>query len=669
MTTLRGSRMGDGAVAAAGGQGNFSALDRFIKPGWLAPLWVLLAHYLMFMAIFSLGRLFLLALHYDQVALEGINHWKSLLIGLRMDTIITSMVLIIPAFALLTMPKLLARPVQLGLRIYFLLVMLVVVFIECATFPFFAEFEARPNEIFINYLEFPKEVLGNIWASQKPELFIATVLMGITGVLYWRLFAGSFSTAMATRYRWRLALLLPILVLLFIGGRGSFDRRPADISTALYSESRAANEIAKNSSYSIGHSYYRQRKYESKATQYGKMDMEEAYRLVARELDIPVGNDPQRPFLRLEPSHFKRERPKNLVIFVQESLGAQFLEAFGGDPNITPNLNRLAKEGIFFDELYSNGTRSIRGIAGSTAGIYAIPGEGVIKRPKAQRDFFTVASLLKPYGYHSNFFYGGESSFDNMRSWFYGNGFNQIIDEPFYADAKFHGVWGVSDEDLVDRALVEFKTLHEQQKPFVSVLFSTTNHIPFDYPDGRIEPLPGEPKHGVKNAVKFADYAIGRLIDKARQEPYYNDTVFVIVADHNIRVYGNDVVPVNMFHIPGLILGGGIEPMRVERLATQPDVLATALDLTGLDLTYPILGASVFKDTTKNAALMEFHGTYALRRGDKVAVIQPGGKTQTFLYREEHLHPAEDDQELERGARAFVVVLDDLYQQRRYRTF
>lgn len=623
------------------------------------------------MAVFSIGRLLLLMLYLDEITLSATGSFKSLLIGLRMDIIVTSAALVIPTLLLLITPlkSRFRNAIEQGARVYFLTIMSLLIFIECATFPFFAEFEMRPNEIFFNYLEFPKEVLGNIWASQKPHLFGTFLLILAAGSLYWRLSKSVIETTHSTKTPLRLMLLLSVLVLLFIGMRASFDRRPADISLALYSDSRTANEIAKNSLYSIAQSYYHQKKYETKpTTQYGRMQLEEAYRLVSAELDIPLGNNPKRPFLRPEPTHFKTQKPKNLVIFIQESLGAQFMEPFGGDAQITPNLNRLAKEGVFFTDLYSNGTRSIRGISGYTAGLFCIPGEGVIKRPKSQRDFFTIASALKPHGYRSSFFYGGEATFDNMRSWFYGNGFNEIFDEPFFKTAQFHGVWGVSDEDLVDGALSQFKTWHEAGQPFVSVLFSTTNHVPFDYPAGRIKPLPNEPEHGVKNAVKFADYAIGRLIDEARQQPYYDDTIFVIAADHNIRVYGKDVVPVNMFHIPALILGGGVKPKIVDRLSSQPDILATALDLAGIDLEYPILGVSAFKETSKNATLMQFHDTYALRRGDKVAVIKPGGETQTFFYRDEHLLPAPPDAQLQKAALAFVLVLDDLYHSRRYQS-
>jgi phosphoglycerol transferase MdoB-like AlkP superfamily enzyme len=396
------------------------------------------------------------------------------------------------------------------------------------------------------------------------------------------------------------------------------------------------------------------------------MDIDEALTRVKNRLGIESDNELS-PLLRAEPTHFKKQNSKNLVIFIQESMGYQFVATVGGKKDITPNFNRLSAEGIVFKDLYSNGTRSIRGLAGSVAGNFSVPGRGVLKRNKSQTDFFTIATLLKPYGYRSLFLYGGESRFDNMRGWFLGNGFDQIIDQPQFENPSFVGTWGVSDEDLVIKSNETFKNLYEKGEKFAAVMFSTSNHSPFDYPKGKIELVEGVEERSDTNAIKYADYAIGQFIEQARKEAYYKDTVFVIVADHNIRVYGDDMVPVDMFHIPGLILGEGIEAKAYEQLATQPDVLATALDLIGLDLSYPIMGHSIFSDKKQNIALMQFFESYALRVDNKIAVIRPDKAPLTFLYQNKHLVASSSDEELEQDALAFVITLDYLYSEKKYR--
>jgi len=628
----------------------------------------ILKYYLVMVGIFFLGRASLFILYFDKIQESDASIWLTFLYGLRMDTIVASVLLVVPLILLTLFPNRLQKVVEIALKYYYLVVISIIIYIENATFPFIAQYDVRPNYLFVEYLEYPQEVFGMIFAEYKLELFIAFSMISLFIYCFIKNVKNNFNNIFATTYLKRVALFIPILVILFLGVRSSFGHRPANISDAMYSNNRALNEITKNSIHSILYAMYINKAHGSDKLikQYGKMDLAEAYRRVHQTLHIK-SLDKISPLRREEKSHFPLKNSKNLVIFVQESLGYQFVEAVGGEKGITPALNQLAKEGLLFQDLYSNGTRSIRGLAGLTAGNYSVPGKGVLKRNKSQNDYFTIASLLKPYGYHSMFIYGGESRFDNMKGWYLGNGFDEIIDEPKFVNPAFVGTWGVCDEEVALRANREFKKLYEKEEKFVAVMFSTSNHSPFDFPDGKIELIEGVPKKSVKNAIKYADFAIGRFIEEARKEPYYKDTIFVIASDHNVRVYGDDMVPVDMFHIPGLILGEGVEPTIYKNIATQPDILATALDLIGLDLSYPIMGHSIFSDKKRNIALMQFHNSYALRKDDKVAIVRPNKQPLTFLYKEKHLHPTSHDTELEKETLALLIVLNDMYSKKLYK--
>ncbi len=630
----------------------------------------LLKYYGYMILIFFIGRLILFTIYFDDFK-NSSHYWLTFIYGLRMDTITASMLLVIPLVLLSLSPKILAGFIGRLLTWYFLIVLSVLIYIENATLPFFAQYDVRPNYIFVEYLQYPKEVFGTIFADYKLELTIAFAMLGIFIYRYLKLSNNQFLYVFDTRYLTRTALFLPIAFLLFVGIRSSFGHRPANNSDAMYSSNRIINEITKNSIYSIGYAVYTNKKHGSGQLikRYGKMDTDEALARVKASLHISGINhhNPDSPLSRLEKTHFKTDNPKNLVIFLQESVGYQFVEVIGGKKGITPYFNRLSTEGILFKDLYSNGTRSIRGIAGSVAGNFSVPGKGVLKRNKSQRNFFTIASLLRPFGYHSMFIYGGESRFDNMKGWFSGNGFNEIIDQSQFNNPSFIGTWGVSDEDLVIRANQEFIQLHSRGKKFVAVMFSTSNHSPFDFPDGKITLVPGVEKRTDTNAIKYADYAIGQFIKLAKQQDYYQDTVFVIVSDHNVRVYGDEMVPVSMFQVPAMILGGGITPMVYEGIATQPDVLATALDLIGLDLTYPVMGHSIFSDQKQDISLMQFYNNYALRKGNKIAIARPDKQPVTFLYQNKQLIKAESDYELEKDVLAFIVTLDYLYKNQLFR--
>jgi phosphoglycerol transferase MdoB-like AlkP superfamily enzyme len=361
------------------------------------------------------------------------------------------------------------------------------------------------------------------------------------------------------------------------------------------------------------------------------------------------------------------EPPRNLVLLIEESLGAQFVGHLGDRRGLTPNLDALANEGLAFLQLYSNGTRSIRGLAAMSAGFLPLLGDGVLKRPRSQTGFFCLASLLEPHGYQTSFVYGGEARFDNMRGWYQGNGFDVVIEERDYENPTFRSTWGVSDEDLLLKANALFRTQHAQGRPFVSVVFTSSNHKPFELPEGRIEWVEGVPRASVENAIKYADHAVGRFFEVARAEPYFANTVFVIVADHNVKVQGDDLIPIHGFHIPGLILGPGIEPGRHAGLCSQPDLLATALGELGIDLRYPILGNSIHDPGREPFLMMQFNDTYGFRRGDQVAVLRVRQPAETFDLTEGRLHPAAHAIELELDALAWLTVTEDLYQQMLYR--
>ena len=635
----------------------------------------LFKYYLLLISIFFMGRLLLFILYFDNFKNSDVAYWLTFIYGLRMDTITASILLVIPLIILSFTPAKLKKIANSFLRYYFLVVFSLAIYIENATFPFVAEYDVRPNYLFVEYLIYPKEVFAMIFAKYKLELFMAFIMIVSTIYLYSKTAKDDFLNIFEISYIKRAAMFLPILLLLFIGVRSSFGHRGANISDAMFSTNRMVNEITKNSLHNIGYAVYSNAVHEGgEVKQYGKMDIKEALKRVKKRLNIKADDDAS-PLSRLQKSHFKTDKPKNLVIFVQESFGYQFVNAVGGEEGITPNFNRLSKEAILFKDLYSNGTRSVRGLAGVSAGNLAVPGVGVLKRNKSQKDFFTIASALKPFGYHTSFIYGGESRFDNMRSWYSGNGFDEIIDQPKFENPTFVAPWGVCDEDLVVKANREFKKLHVKGQKFATVMFSQSNHSPFEFPCEKIELIKNVPQNSVKNAIKYADHAIGRLFELAKKEEYYKDTIFVVIADHNIRVYGEDMVPVDMFHIPAIILGGGIKPMIYDKIASQPDVLATALDLIGLDLKYPIMGHSIFSDEKQNISLMQFHTSYALRANDKVAIVRPGQKALTFLYknpktyldRSPHLTPIEHDKELEDDALALVVALDYMYNKKLYR--
>jgi phosphoglycerol transferase MdoB-like AlkP superfamily enzyme len=289
--------------------------------------------------------------------------------------------------------------------------------------------------------------------------------------------------------------------------------------------------------------------------------------------------------------------------------------------------------------------------------------------PKSQTGFFTLAELLQRRGYDTSFIYGGEAHFDNMRQFFIGNGFQSIIEQKDIVDPVFVGSWGVSDEDL-------FRTAHEKfsmagDKPFFSLVFTSSNHSPFEFPEGRIE-LYDENPATVNNAVKYADYAMGDFFRQAKNSPYWDNTLFLVVADHNSRVRGANLVPIEYFHVPALILGGEVAAQKVSRLASQIDLLPTLLGMMGIADAHPATGHDLFRpdiDQIPGRAIMQYNSAQAYMEGSAVVVMEQGKTPALYNYTPEtglQIVSVGDGQLIER-ALAYSVWSATAYQQGLYR--
>lgn len=227
----------------------------------------------------------------------------------------------------------------------------------------------------------------------------------------------------------------------------------------------------------------------------------------------------------------------------------------------------------------------------------------------------------------------------------------------------------MSDEDLFDKADETFKALHKEGKPFFSLVFTSSNHDPFEFPEGKIE-LYDQPQGTRNNAAKYADYALGHFFKLAKQADYWKDTVFLVIADHNSRVYGTSLVPIKRFQIPALILGEGIEPRQDKRLVSQIDMPTTLLSLIGVSGDYPMLGYDLTKPEDPNRALMQFDKTMAYMRGDDVVILQQGKGAEGFKYSADsgELTPAEVPEVMKKQALAYALWGSYAYKQRLYRS-
>lgn len=321
-------------------------------------------------------------------------------------------------------------------------------------------------------------------------------------------------------------------------------------------------------------------------------------------------------------------RPLNVVLVSVESLGAEFVESLGGAPGLTPELERLGREGLFFTRLHATGTRTVRGLEAITLSVPPTPGHAVPMRPH-HTGLFTLGGVLREQGYDAVYVYGGYSYFDNMKSFFGGNGYDVVDRTAIPKEAITHeNIWGVADEDLYGQALREIDARVAAGRRVFAHVMTTSNHRPFTYPAGRIDLAPGTRQ----GAVKYTDHAIGRFLREARTRPWFDDTVFVIVADHTSIGRGKTDLATARYHIPMVIYAPKwIAPRRVDTLASQIDVAPTVLGVLNAGYRSEFFGRDILRDGPSDPhVFMANYQTVGFLDDEVLAELKPRRATRTL---------------------------------------
>ena len=506
-------------------------------------------------------------------------------------------------------------------------------FVLAAEWVFWSEFGARFNFIAVDYLVYSDEVLGNIRESY-PVGWLLTGLAALALVLTFALRrplarALSGDTTTGRRLATGLALLL-VPAAAYVG----LDQRPAERFDNQY-----LIELAGNGPYQFFHAF------RDAELDYAQFYIQRDDAAMAAELRHAV-QQPNQTFLtpsgydlarRVDNSDRGPEQHLNVMLIVVESLSAKYLGVYGmtdaDTTGLTPNLDRLAGDSLWFSNLYATGTRTVRGLESITLSVPPTPGESIAKRPD-NGGLFSLGRLFGARGYDSTFLYGGFGYFDNMNDFFGKNGF-RIVDRAAFAEEQiaFANVWGVADESLYGRAMREADADFARGQPFFQLIMTTSNHRPYTYPAGRID----IPSHsGREGAVKYTDWAIGDLLDKARSKPWFRDTLFVIVADHCAGSDGRTALPLDRYRIPLFMYAPAhVRPQRIERLAGQIDLAPTLLGLLGWSYDSRFFGKDILRmgDADERALLSNYEHLGLLDRkrlvvlspNDTASVLEPAG--------------------------------------------
>ena len=536
-----------------------------------------------------------------------------------------------------------SRWLRLPLRAAWLFGAFLFVFWKISEILFWEEFGVRFNFIAVDYLVYTTEVLKNIRESYNLPLIIAVVFAVATVLfLVWRKFGfvrrWEEGAAADVSSPWRdfAALLSPLLVFLlvayFVGRR---DLKDASAARSSVGERLTAGlrhmgdlqpgfpnsydtELAKNGEYAFLAAFWANQ-LEWKRFYPSRPDAVEKLRAaLLSQGGEPVSADPRDITRRIKSA--APARRWNVIQITIESLSAEYVGCYGSPEyqpkNLTPNLDRLSRESLWFSRCYAGGTRTVRGMEALSLSIPPIPGQSVLRRAGCE-DLTTLGSVLRTKGYETAFLYGGDGFFDNMNYFFEANGY-EIVDLPRQLgrgkQPTFANAWGACDEDAFAWSLEEADRAHAAGRPFHHFVMTTSNHRPYTWPAGKIDPK----LVGRDGGVAYTDYAIGAFLKAAQAKPWFKDTLFVVVADHCASVAGKRELEVRKYEIPLFVWSpANVAPRKFDTMMSQIDVAPTVLGLLGVDYLSRFVGTDALASTYRPRAFISNY--------QKVAMLRPDG--------------------------------------------
>ncbi|PQL92725.1 sulfatase [Apibacter sp. wkB309] len=505
--------------------------------------------------------------------------------------------------------------------IYFFIFFLYIFLINfnvISEFLFWNEFGVRYNFIAVDYLIYTNEVIGNILESYPIiPMFSALIVISVLITIFYLKKSKNYFEDLPN---FKIKLINSIVyIILFIGAIFllKVNEKYENSDNAFVNELQANGLVRFCNAYSDSSLNYDKF--------YAKLPLQKAFSLINKIYDNEwsVNNNTKIIKDTLPELH------KNVILVTIESMSAGFLKEFGNTQHLTPNLDKLAKEGLFFTDMYATGNRTVRGLESVTLCIPPSPGESLIKRNNNDH-MFSTGYLFKRRGYTVQYFYGGYGYFDNMNTFFEGNGYNVIDRSSFKKDEiTFANIWGVCDEDMFMKAIHVFDENSKHKSPFFGHIMTVSNHRPFTYPSGKIDI--SNTSKSREGGVKYTDYAIGRFIEEAKKRPWFSNTIFVFVADHCASSAGKEDIPLDKYKIPAIIYSPGfIKPEKFSKLVSQIDLMPTLFGKLHFSYSSRFYGQDVFDSTYQPRALIATYQKLGYLKDNKLIVLSPNQKIEQY---------------------------------------
>ncbi|WP_439584747.1 LTA synthase family protein [Dyadobacter bucti] len=520
---------------------------------------------LLWIVLFQFFRILFLIYHHKKTLELPSSLWvSSAWHGLQMDISFTGYILVIPTMLIAFTARSWSWYYK-TLKVFSAVVSSLIVFLVVADLELFRAWGFRIDGSSLHYLKTPAEALASMGSSPVFSLLLLfMILVLLINRLLGTVIKRSVPSFQKTAFTVNFVVFIILTGSLIIPIRGGFQLAPMNESTVFFSTKSFANYAAVNVPWnyvaSLVNATY------SKKNPFLYSDEKEAERIVSSFYKA-VGETEQL---------INTEQPVNVVVIIWESFTAKVVAGLNGVKNVTPQFDRLSKEGILFTNMYASGNRSDKGMVAILSGYPAQPTQSIIKIPKKTVSLPSLPKTLKNAGWYTSFYYGGETEFANMKSYFLQQGFDKITDKNDFDKADMNSKWGAHDHIVLDRLLAD---LDKKKQPFFSSVFTLSSHEPFEVPVKTV--IQGnDSEHLFLNAHHYTDASIGDFIERAKTKPWWKNTLVVIIADHGHPLPETQKTKPSEFHIPMLWLGGVLEKkgVRIDSLCSQTDFAATLLN-------------------------------------------------------------------------------------------
>lgn len=504
---------------------------------------------------------------------------------------------------------------------------------------FYREFHQRLNGLVFQYVkEDPKTVLSMIWYGYPVVRYLlawafVTWLLSLVFKGFDRLtrpqvaVPANVGRSVAPWYA-RAGVFVVILLIAVVAARGTLRQGPPlRWGDAYTTDSNFANQLGLNGSLTLIAAAKSRMSEDRDNIWKATLPQDQAQTTVRDMLLTPhdtlVDSDTAAVRRNFQPPQGNTLPIKNVVVILMESFAGHSVGALGAEGNITPYFDRLAQEGLLFDHFFSSGTHTHQGMFATMGCFPNLPGfEYLMQTPEGSHKLSGLPEMLSAArGYDDVYVYNGDFAWDNQSGFFSNQGMTTFIGRNDYVNPVFSDpTWGVSDQDMFNRGNEELAKRGAAGKPFYALLQTLSNHVPYALPaELPVDKVTGRGSLDLHlTAMRYSDWALGQFFEKARKEPYFKETLFIVLGDHG---FGNEQQITEMdlgrFNIPLLLIGPGIQEKfgKVNHtVGSQPDVVPTIMGRLGGASQHQCWGRDLLN----------------LPAGDPgFAVIKPSGSEQT----------------------------------------